>query len=142
MTRVKRRKTSHKKREKILKQAKGFKWGRKSKKRSAKEALVKAYTYAFVGRKLKKRDFRKLWQVKINAALRQLDSKYSTFMHAIKEKGVEVDRKILAEIAEHYPDLFKMLVKEIEIVKEDVKKETKSKEKKEEKPKKEKEEEK
>ncbi len=135
MTRVKRGKTSHKKREKILKQVKGFKWGRKSKKRAAKEALTKAFTYAFIGRKLKKRDFRKLWQVKINAALRQLDSKYSTFMHELKEKGVEVDRKILAELAEHYPELFKMLVKEIEAVKkeEEKKEEPKKKEEKEEK---------
>lgn len=113
MTRVKKGKTTHKKRKKILRETKGFKWGRNSKKRSAKEALLKAYSYAFVGRKQKKRSFRRLWNVRINALLRQLGTKYSTFIHELKQKNVEIDRKIMSEMAEKYPDLFKSFVLKI-----------------------------
>lgn len=110
MTRVKKGKTAHKKREKMLKLTKGFKWGRKSKKRLAKEAITKALTYSFISRKLKKRDFRRLWNVQINAGLRQRGEKYSSFIYKINKKNIELDRKIMAELAENYPKVFDYLV--------------------------------
>lgn len=110
MVRIKRGVISHKRREKLLKYAKRFKWGRKSKERLAKEALLHAWPHAFVGRKLKKRNFRKLWQVKINAAARTHDLSYSNFISSLKKKGVTLDRKILAEIAEHHPEIFGKIV--------------------------------
>src|SRR3989338_2292173 len=85
MTRVKRGKIATKKRHKILKYTKGFRWGRKSKERAAKEALLHAWTHAFRGRKEKKRDFRQLWNVKINAASRANGIKYSWFIAALKK---------------------------------------------------------
>lgn len=110
MTRVKRGIISHKKREKLLRYAKGFKWGRKSKGRLAKEALLHAWPHAFVGRKLKKRNFRRLWQVKINAATREHHLSYSSFISALKKKGVVLDRKTLGEIAEYHPQVFRKIV--------------------------------
>lgn len=107
MPRVKRGKIAHKKREKLLKQAKGFRWSRKSKERAAREALLHAWSNAFQGRKLKKRDFRSLWNVKINAAARENGLKYSTFINALKNKSVKLDRKILSELAENEPAVFK-----------------------------------
>jgi len=117
MTRVKKSVASHKKREKILKETKGFMWGRNSKKRSAKEALLKAYSYAFVGRKQKKRSFRRLLDVRINASLRQLGTKYSIFIHELKQKNIEIDRKIMSEMAEKQPDLFKSFVSKVDAMK-------------------------
>lgn len=114
MTRVKRGKIAHKKREKLLKYVKGFKWGRKSKERLAKEALLHAWSHAFRGRKEKKRVYRRLWQVKINAAVRQEGLKYSEFIKKLKEKNILIDRKILADLAENQPNIFKKI---IEIVK-------------------------
>ncbi len=110
MTRVKRGVTSHKRREKILKYAKGFRWGRKSKERLTREALLHAWSYSFHGRKLRKRDFRKLWQIKIGAAAKQNGLNYHTLMSALKKKNIELDRKILAEIAERHPEIFKKIV--------------------------------
>ena len=92
MARVKRGKTAHKKREKVLKQAKGFRWGRKSKERAAKEALLHAWTHQFRGRKEKKRVFRALWNTQVNAAARQEGIKYSEFINALKKKGVVIDQ--------------------------------------------------
>lgn len=106
MVRVKRGIISHKKREKLLKYAKGFKWGRKSKERLAREALLHAWSYAFRGRKERKRDFRKLWQTKINAAARTNGINYGKFTASLKKKNIELDRKVLAEIAEKYPKIF------------------------------------
>ncbi|MDE1969973.1 MAG: 50S ribosomal protein L20 [Patescibacteria group bacterium] len=110
MTRVKRGTIAHKKREKILRYTKGFKWGRKTKERAAKEALLHAWTHAFQGRKQKKRDYRALWQVKINAAVRNEGISYSAFIHALKLKQIEIDRKILATLAEKQPETFKKIV--------------------------------
>lgn len=110
MPRVKRGTLAHKKREKLLKYVKGFKWGRKSKERLAKEALLHAWSHAFVGRKLKKRDFRKLWQVKIGAAAQSRGLSYSKFISALRKKNIALDRKILAEIAERYPPVFEQIV--------------------------------
>ncbi len=106
MTRVKRGTIAHKKREKLLRRVKGFKWGRKSKERAAKEALLHAGVHAFQGRKQKKRDYRALWQVQINAAVRNEGTTYSKFIHALKEHKIEIDRKILSTLAKKQPELF------------------------------------
>jgi large subunit ribosomal protein L20 len=106
MTRVKRGIIAHKKREKLLKYTKGFKWGRKSKERLAKEALLHAWSHSFHGRKLKKRDFRAIWQVKIGAAAKERGMSYGIFMSALKKKNIQLDRKILAELAENHPRVF------------------------------------
>jgi len=110
MTRVKRGVIAHKKRERLLKYTKGFRWGRKSKERAAKEALLHAWSNAFRGRKQKKRDYRALWNVKINAAVRPEGMKYSSFIAALKKHGIILDRKILADLAEHEPAVFKKVV--------------------------------
>lgn len=110
MPRVKRGTTAHKRREKVLKYTKGFRWGRKSKERAAKEALLHAWTHAFRGRKEKKRVYRQLWSVKINAAVREGGMSYSKFIAALKKKGIILDRKVLADIAEHEPAVFKQIV--------------------------------
>ncbi|MCD6086010.1 50S ribosomal protein L20 [bacterium] len=113
MTRVKRGKIKHKKREKILKQTKGFHFGRQRKKKLAKEALIRSLRNAFIGRKLKKRDFRRLWQVKINALSRKFELSYSKFINLLKKENIKLDRKILAEIAQDKPEIFEKIIKEI-----------------------------
>ncbi|MEK7464688.1 MAG: 50S ribosomal protein L20 [Patescibacteria group bacterium] len=110
MTRVKRGATAHKKRESLLKLTKGFKWGRKSKKRAASEALLHSLSRKFKGRKEKKRVYRTLWNVRINAGVREDGMKYSVFINALKKKGVMLDRKILADIAKNEPAVFKKIV--------------------------------
>jgi len=112
MPRVKRGTIAHKRRKNLLKLAKGFRWGRKSKYRLAKEALMKAWTYAYRDRKVRKREKRKLWQMQINAAVRGLGLSYSKFMGALKKKNIEVDRKILANLANNYPEIFEKIVEE------------------------------
>lgn len=113
MTRVKRGTIAHKKHEKVLKKTKGFKWGRKSKERAAKEALLHSLSRKFKGRKEKKRNARSAWQVKINAAVREHGITYRTFIHALKEKNIVLDRKILADIAEHEPTTFAKIVEAV-----------------------------
>lgn len=109
MTRVKRGTIAHKKRERILKKTKGYRWGRKSKERAAKEALLHAQSRMFRGRKEKKRNYRALWQVRINAAVRAHGGTYNKFIAALKAKKIEIDRKILAEIAVKHPNVFKAI---------------------------------
>ena len=113
MSRVKRGTIANKKRKKILKYTKGFRWGRKSKERAAKEALLHAWTHQFMGRKKRKRDFRRLWQVKINAAVRPEGISYSRFISALKKNNIVLDRKILADLAEHQPTIFKKIVERV-----------------------------
>ena len=110
MVRVKRGKTAHKRRKRLLKQTKGFRWGRKSKYKLAKEALMHAWTYAYRDRKVRKREFRKLWQIQINAACRQAGISYSRFIHSLKQKNIELDRKILASLAKDYPKIFEKII--------------------------------
>ena len=110
MTRVKRGVIATKRRKNVLKYTKGFRWGRKSKERAAKEALLHAWSHAFQGRKQKKRDYRALWNVKINAATRPEGMNYNQFIHALKQKKIILDRKILADLAEHEPVMFKKIV--------------------------------
>jgi large subunit ribosomal protein L20 len=109
MTRVKRGTIAHKKREKVLKKTKGYRWGRKSKERAAKEALLHAQSRMFHGRKEKKRNYRALWQVRINAAVRTHGGTYSKFIAALKAKNIVIDRKILSEIAQKHPEIFKAI---------------------------------
>lgn len=113
MTRVKRGTIAHKRRKKIIKQAKGYKWGRKSKYRLAKDALKHAWTHAYRDRKRKKRDFRRLWQIKINAAAGQNGLTYSQFINKLKKANIQLDRKILAYLAEKEPKVFEEIVKKI-----------------------------
>ncbi len=110
MPRVKRGVNATKKRERLLRYTKGFRWGRKSKERAAKEALLHAWTHAFRGRKEKKRDYRGLWNVRINAAARAEGTKYSKLIADLKKKNVRLDRKILAELAANEPAVFKKIV--------------------------------
>jgi large subunit ribosomal protein L20 len=113
MTRVKRGIISMKRRRKILKQTKGFRWGRKSKERLAKEALLHAGIHRFHDLRKKKRNFRKLWQIKINAAARQHGMSYSVFMNKLKKVNIGLNRKILAELAEHHPEVFSEIVNKV-----------------------------
>ena len=99
MARIKRAVTSHKKRRRIFKQAKGY-FGAKSKQyKTAKAAVMKSMNYAYTGRKLKKRDFRKLWITRISAAAKSNGMNYSTFMNGLKKAGITLNRKMLSEIA-------------------------------------------
>ena len=99
MARIKRAVTAHKKRRKVLKLAKGY-FGAKSKQyRTASEQVRRSLRYAYTGRKLRKREFRSLWITRINAAAHMNGMNYSTFMHGLKKQGVEVNRKMLADLA-------------------------------------------
>lgn len=111
--RVKRGTIANKRRKNVLKQTKGFQWGRKSKFRAAKEALLHAGTHAFNDRRKKKGDFRRLWNVKINAAGRENGIKYSELINKLKKAKIEIDRKILADLAENNPKVFAKLVNSI-----------------------------
>jgi len=112
MTRVKKGATAHKHRKHLLKHAKGFKYGRKSKYKLAKDALRHAWTYSYRDRKVKKRDFRQLWQLQINAAARKLGINYSQLINGLKKKKIELDRKVLSELVEKYPAIFEKVVEE------------------------------
>ncbi|MBI2096683.1 MAG: 50S ribosomal protein L20 [Candidatus Sungbacteria bacterium] len=110
MTRVKGGVHAIKKRRKILKYAKGYRWGRKSKERQAREALLHAWTYAFQHRKKKKGEFRALWNAKINGALSQEGISYSKFIGALARKNISLNRKMLAAIAEEHPRTFQKIL--------------------------------
>lgn len=113
MTRVKGGTMSKKRRKNIVKQAKGFKYGRKTKYRQAKEALTHAWSHSFRDRKRKKREKRQLWTVKINAAARNYNLSYSQLINQLKQKNILLDRKILAQIAENYPEVFTKIMKKL-----------------------------
>lgn len=110
MARVKRSVHGRKKTKKILKMAKGYYGSKSTLYRTANEAILKSLDYAFQGRKQRKRDFRKLWIARINAAVRQYDMSYSRFMDALKKKNIEVNRKVLADMAVNDPNGFRQLV--------------------------------
>lgn len=110
MARVKGATMTRKRRKKTLKLAKGF-YGAKSKHfKMAKQQVMKSGNYAFAGRKQKKRDFRKLWITRINAAVRAQGMNYSTFMNGLRKAGIELNRKMLSEMAIHDPDSFNGLI--------------------------------
>jgi len=112
MPRVKRGTHHTKRRRTILEAAKGFRWGRKSKLKLAKIAVTKAGAHAYRDRRIKKRVNRGLWQVKINAATRANGLSYSRFIDALKKGKIEIDRKILADLAENNPEIFAAIVKQ------------------------------
>lgn len=110
MARVKRGKIAHKRRKHLLGHAKGFRWGRKSKYRLAKDALFHGWSYAYRDRKAKKREFRALWQTQINAACRELGISYSKFIYGLKQNKIEINRKVLANLAQNHSEIFKKIV--------------------------------
>ena len=113
MPRVKRGTTANKRRKNLLKHAKGFMWTRSTKYRQAKEALLHAWSFQFADRKKKKRDFRRLWQIKINAAARDNGLSYSKFINLLKKANIELDRKILSDLGANNPEIFKKIVSEL-----------------------------
>lgn len=113
MSRVKRGVRANKRKKNILKRTKGFLGGRKSKFAAAKQALLKAGQYAFRDRKARKRVFRALWITRLNAAVREEGLSYSKFIAGLKKNKVELDRKILAQIAFENPDIFKKIVEKV-----------------------------
>ena len=114
MPRVKRAITHLKKRRNLLKKAKGYKWGRKNLMRAASTAVIKAGVRAYIDRRLKKRDSRALWQIKISAFTKEHGLSYSKFIHLLKVNKIEIDRKILADLAVNNKNV---LVKILEQVK-------------------------
>jgi large subunit ribosomal protein L20 len=100
-------------RKRILKQAKGYYGKRKNVYTVAKNVVEKGMTYMFVGRKLKKREYRTLWIARINAAVREEGMTYSTFINKLQKKGIELDRKVLADLAMNNPESFKSLVAQV-----------------------------
>jgi large subunit ribosomal protein L20 len=113
MVRVKKGVHAAKTRRNILKMAKGFRNGRSTKERLAYEQLVHSFSDAFAHRRDKKGDFRRLWNVRINAALRPHGLSYSKFIGALKKKNIEVDRKILADLAQNVPATFERIVAQV-----------------------------
>ncbi len=109
MPRVRRGNKRLNKRKKILALAKGYRGTKSKLYRSAKESVEKGLQYAYVGRKLRKRDFRRLWIVRINAAARLHNMSYSQFMHGLKLAEIEMDRKVLADLAVKQPEAFETI---------------------------------
>jgi large subunit ribosomal protein L20 len=110
MPRAKRGNKRLERRKKILKLAKGYRGTKSKLYRSAKESVERGLNFAYTGRKLKKRDFRSLWIVRIGAAARINGLNYSQFMHGLKVAGIELDRKVLADLAVHQPETFAQVV--------------------------------
>jgi len=113
MSRVKRGVTAHAKHKKILKQAKGYYGRRKNTIRVAKQSVERSLQYEYVGRKLKKRTFRALWIQRLNAAVREFGLTYSKFIAGLAKVGVEIDRKVLSDLAIREPEAFKGLVDKV-----------------------------
>ena len=113
MARVKRAVNAVKKRRKILKLAKGYFGTKKSNYRIAKQAVIKSLAYSYKGRKLKKRDFRRLWITRINAAARMNGISYSVLMNGLKQRNITINRKMLADIAVNDPAAFTKLVETV-----------------------------
>lgn len=117
MTRVKRGTITNKTRRNVLKQTKGYRFGRSTKERQAYDAIVHAGSSAFAHRRDKKGDFRRLWNIKINAGIRALNNEkipsYSKLIDALKKKEVALNRKMLAELAEFHPETFAKVVETI-----------------------------
>lgn len=114
MTRVKKGVHALKRRRSILKQTKGFRHGRSTKERQAKDALLHAWAYAFAHRRDKKSHNRKLWNIKINAAARELSGiSYSKFIGALARNKIMLDRKILADLAENHPKTFSKIAEKV-----------------------------
>lgn len=110
MPRVKRGVAANKRRKNVIKMATGFRWRRKTTYRAAKEAIMKAGKYAYRDRRAKKRSFRSLWIVRLNNALRECGTTYAHFIALQKSKNIELDRKVLSELAVQHPEIFKTLI--------------------------------
>jgi len=115
VARVKRGMMVRKKHKNLLEKTKGFRHGRKNLVKMARQASLKAGQYAYRDRRVKKREFRRLWIIQINAACRMNDMKYSTFMNGLKKAKIELDRKILAQIAREEPEEFTKLVQKAKV---------------------------
>lgn len=113
MSRVKRGVNKNKRRKNILAQTKGYRFGRSKKERAAKEAIKHAGAYAFRHRRAKKREFRNLWALRINAGVRPLGFSYSKFIGALKKANITLDRKVLATLAKDHPETFERLTKQL-----------------------------
>lgn len=113
MPRVKRGVTAHARHKKILDLAKGYRGRRKNVYRIAKQAVMKAGQYAYRDRRAKKRDFRALWIVRINAAVRELDMSYSVFIAGLKKAEIDIDRKVLADLAVHDRAAFNQIAEQV-----------------------------
>lgn len=113
MTRVKKGVNALKSRKNILRKVKGYRFGRSKKERQANEAIFHAGTYAFAHRRDKKGDFRRLWNVRMSALLKELGWSYSKFIPALKKANIGLDRKILAELATNHPETFKAIVNSV-----------------------------
>ncbi|MEI6659829.1 MAG: 50S ribosomal protein L20 [bacterium] len=113
MTRVKRGVIKNKRRKNILSQTKGYRFGRSTKEAAAKDAIMHAGAYSFAHRRDKKADARSLWTLRINAAVRQLGISYSRFIDGMKKKNIELDRKILSDLAMNNPEVFARVVKSL-----------------------------
>ncbi|TRZ78487.1 50S ribosomal protein L20 [bacterium] len=113
MPRVKRGVQAHKRKKNVLKQAKGYQGRRKSTIKAAKQAVTKAGVYSYRDRKTKKRNFRRLWQIRINAAVRERGLTYSRFIEALKKNEIEIDRKVLADVALNNPKTFDKIFAEV-----------------------------
>lgn len=116
MPRVKRGPAGRRRHKKILKMAKGYVGGRGSLIRTAKDAVARSGNYAYVHRRLRKRDFRRLWIARINAAARAHGVNYSRLMAGLKKAGIDINRKMLAEIAVSDPEGFKMVMQKAELL--------------------------
>lgn len=113
MSRVKGGAVANKRRKKILEQVKGYRFARSKKKRAAREAIYHAQLHAFAHRKDKKNDFRRLWITRINAVLKNQGLQYSRFVKMLKDKGIAIDRKILATLAKDRPEAFQRIVDQV-----------------------------
>ena len=110
MVRVKRGVTKLKRRRNVLAQTKGYRFNRSTKERTAKEAIHHAGVHAFSHRRSKKREYRNLWTLRINAAVRPLGFSYSRFIDALKKANITLDRKVLSELAKDHPETFERII--------------------------------
>ncbi len=97
----------------LFRQAKGYRGGRRNMLRTVKESLLRAGAYAYRDRRVRKREFRKLWIIRINAAVRERGLRYSQFIHGLQKAGIELDRKMLADLAVSDPAAFDVIVEEV-----------------------------
>lgn len=113
MTRVKRGVSASKRRKNLLEDAKGYRWKRSSLYRAAKQAVIKAGVYAYRDRRTKKRSMRRLWIIRLNSAVRELGMKYSILIKTMTDKKIEVDRKVLSQMAMENPAIFAKFIEKV-----------------------------
>jgi large subunit ribosomal protein L20 len=113
MTRVKRGVSASKRRKNLLEDAKGYRWKRSSLYRAAKQAVIKAGVYAYRDRRTKKRSMRRLWIIRLNSAVRELGMKYSILIKTMTDKNIEVDRKVLSQMAMENPAIFAKFIEKV-----------------------------